>query len=100
MSRIPPAHLEAMVAIDSDALVSVDEEQRIVLFNRGAETTFGYRADEGMGQPLDVLLPEAARHAHRSYVQHFGGAGPTARLAGERATVQGRRKNGEVFPAE
>lgn len=100
MSRIPSAHLEAMIAIDSDAIVSVDEHQRIVLFNRGAEATFGYSAREVIGQPLDILLPESARSVHHAHVERFGGGASAARLAGERATVQGRRKNGELFPAE
>ncbi|HET7461779.1 MAG TPA: PAS domain-containing sensor histidine kinase [Longimicrobium sp.] len=89
-----------IVDLASEAIVSVDEDQRIVLFNRGAERIFGYGAAEIAGEPLARLVPEAQRGAHAAQVAAFAATGATARPMGARAEVRGVRKSGEEFPAE
>ena len=98
--RASEAKFSGILAIAADAIVTVDESQRIVHFNTGAEQIFGYAAHEMMGQPLDILLPERTRAAHRGYVADFGRTAETARRMGHRREVAGRRRNGEEFPAE
>jgi PAS domain S-box-containing protein len=79
----------------------VDIEQRILLFNEAAETTFGYRADEIIGKSIDLILPERQRQAHRRYIQEFGGEkAETRRMRSLRGEVLGVRKDGSEFPAE
>lgn len=95
------AKFSGIISIAADAIIAVDQGYRIVIFNRSAESIFGYSANEIMGQSLDVLLPEILRGAHRHHVQSFENVRETARHMGERArTIVGRRKNGEEFPAE
>ena len=94
------ARLSGIVAIAADAIVSLDEQQRITLFNDGAETIFGYTRDEAMGQPLSMLLPEKFRASHGDHIRSFANADVSARRMGERGEILGRRKNGETFFAE
>lgn len=91
---------EQILEIAADAIVTVDETQDIVHFNRGAEQMFGYAAAEVLGTPLDRLLPERFRAAHEGYVRAFGRSAETARLMGHRREVYGLRKSGAEFPAE
>jgi PAS domain S-box-containing protein len=83
-----------------DAIVSVDQDQRIILFNQGAERLFGYRAREVVGQPLGTLLPESYRAGHAHHVRRFRTQEVAARRMGERGSISARRKDGTVFPAE
>lgn len=94
------ARFHGIVGISADAIISVDEEQKIILFNEGAEHIFGYTADEALGQPLDLLLPERFRASHRGHVRAFGEGEDRARRMGHRRAIAGLRKSGEEFPAE
>lgn len=94
------AQLAAIVSLAADAIISVDEEQRITAFNQGAERIFGYAADEVIGRPLDVLLPERFGAAHRRHLKEFAASEDRARRMGERLEIAGLRKSGEEFPAD
>lgn len=88
--------------IDSvmDAVISLDADQRIILFNEAAEKMFGYQAAEVMGQPLDCLLPPRFRNVHARHIRVFGQTGVTNRVMGGLGVISGLRANGEEFPLE
>ena len=87
--------------LSQDAIISVDTEQRIILFNEAAESTFGYRVDEVIGKSLDVILPERHRLAHQRHIQEFGNVqAATRRMRSLRGEVVGVRRDGSEFPAE
>ncbi len=94
------ARLAGIVAIAADAIISIDQQQLITLFNDGAETIFGYTREEAIGQPLSLLLPEKFRDLHVDHIRSFGAANVNARRMGERGEILGRRKSGETFFAE
>jgi len=98
--RISDARFADIINNAADAVISVDEHQRIVLFNHGAEKIFGYAASEILGQPLDVLLPARFGAMHRRHIQNFAAAPETARHMAQRGEIWGRRKDGAEFPAE
>ncbi|HEX6558261.1 MAG TPA: ATP-binding protein [Longimicrobiales bacterium] len=98
--RVSEAKFAGIISIASDAIISIDADQVVQNFNRGAEEIFGYSAHEVLGKQLDVLLPMRFHHSHKGHVRSFGDSGVTARRMGERREISGRRKNGEEFPAE
>ncbi len=90
-----------------DGIITIDEGQRIVTFNGGAERMFGCAASTVIGGPLDRLLPESVREKHASDVRAFGEEQSAARAMAQashrsppeqRRTLFGRRMNGEQFP--
>lgn len=95
------SRLFARVAeVSTDAIISVDSEQRIVYFNRGAEQIFRWSREEMLGRPLSDLLPERFRGAHTRHLIEFGRSDVTARVMGERLPIAGLRRDGSEFPAE
>lgn len=91
---------ESIVSLSADAIITIDDAQKIVLFNRGAGTIFGWDAAEILGRSLDVLLPERFRGAHARHIRAFGNAPEVARRMGERRPVFGLRRDGTEFPAD
>ena len=83
-----------------DGIITVDEEEKIVLYNRAAEKIFGWPGREAMGRPLDVLLPERYRAAHHEHIRRFAATGVTSRRMGGTAVIYGLRASGEEFPME
>ncbi|MBV8899856.1 MAG: PAS domain S-box protein [Verrucomicrobia bacterium] len=88
--------------IDSamDAIISVDESQRVVLFNAAAERVFGCPAAEALGRPLDRFIPARYRTAHRGHVRAFARTGVTSRTMGKLGELSGLRADGREFPIE
>jgi len=98
--RASEAKFSGILAIAADAIITVDESQRILHYNRGAEEIFGYTEAEMVGQPLSVLLPPRYRAAHGGHMRAFSKSPDTARRMGERREIFGIRKDGTEFPAE
>jgi len=98
--RESEARFSGIVSIASEAIISVDEHQNIVVYNEGAERTFGWKREDVLGRPLDMLLPERFRERHRQHVRTFAGGPSQSRGMAERTPIAGLRKNGVEFPAE
>ena len=84
----------------SDAILSVNEQGCIMLFNKGAELVFGYSADEILGEPLERLLPPRFAGGHADHLLRFVESGDTHRLLRGRDGIWGLHKDGHEFPAE
>ena len=99
-AREAAAKFAGIMAIAADAIVVIDSSHRIMHFNHGAESIFGYSAAEAEGQPLSRLLPDRFREVHGHHVAEFDQSPDTARRMGHRRAVSGLRKDGTEFPAE
>ena len=99
--ELHPALKIDVLALVADSVICTDENGLILVFNPAAEQAFGYGAHEVIGRPVEMLLPLCDRPDHVAQVRDFARKdGAPHRLMGHRREVRGRRKNGEVFPAE
>jgi PAS domain S-box-containing protein len=89
--------LTAVVNSASDAIINVDEDGRITLFNPAAARIFGHAPEHMVGQPLDVLLPPNQRGIHLARLQRFSDSPSTTRPVGR---VKGVRADGQVLELE
>ena len=55
----------------SEGIIVIDPQQRIVKSNQAASNMFGYRSEELLGQPLDILIPKNYRSSHSKNVEKF-----------------------------
>lgn len=95
------AMFSEIIAMAADAIISIDDEQRITMFNDGAEKIFGYARAEVLGARLGMLLPERSRARHDAHLHAFTAGDESARRMGQRASViVGLRKTGQEFPAD
>ncbi len=94
------ARVSGIVDSAMDAIIIADDEQRIVLFNSAAEKVFRWPRAAVLGQPLDMLIPERLRTAHRAHIDRFGQTGVTSRGMDDTTVLVGLRANGEEFPID
>ncbi|MGC2325003.1 MAG: PAS domain S-box protein [Terriglobales bacterium] len=94
------ARLAGIIDSAMDAILTVDEQHRIVLFNPAAEKMFGCPAATALGQPLDRFMPERFRAAHVQHHHAFGETGVTQREMERLGSLCGLRSSGEEFPIE
>ncbi len=92
--------LSSIVASAMDAIVTVDEHQRIVLFNAAAETMFRCPQAEAVGQPIERFIPARFRAAHSAHLQKFGESGSPNRATGTLDSLWAVRTDGEEFQME
>ncbi|MEY8689511.1 MAG: PAS domain S-box protein [Leptothrix sp. (in: b-proteobacteria)] len=83
-----------------DAIVAIDAQQNIVIFNRAAEHMFGLPAAAALGRPLANLLPERFRRVHVQHLQRFMAAQVRSRSTAEGRDIIGLRHDGTEFPIE
>jgi PAS domain S-box-containing protein len=83
-----------------DAIIAVDQDQHIVVFNAAAEKVFGCPAREAIGSPVSRFIPQRFQADHREHIRKFGETGVTNRSMGRLDGLWAVRSNGEEFPIE
>lgn len=96
---LPDGVFRALMEAAPDAMVCTAADGRVVLVNAEAERLFGYQREELVGQPVEILVPAAARAVH---AEHRAGymAEPRHRPMGANLPLAGRRRDASTFPAE
>ena len=87
--------LDSMVV----GVVTVDEMGVVQSFNPGAKRIFGYEPDEVTGKNVSMLMPRPHRSRHDTYIANYLRTGE-AKVVGKGREVEGRRKDGSIFPIE
>lgn len=83
-----------------DGVVTIDERGTIRWHNSALEKIFGYQSAEMEGQNITLLMPEPYRSEHDNYLGHYVAGGQPRIISQGQRLVQGKRKNGEIFPLE
>ncbi|WP_275794615.1 PAS domain-containing sensor histidine kinase [Ralstonia syzygii] len=94
------ARLAGIIRSSMEAIISVDEHQRIVLFNPMAETLFGCPAGHAIGRPLGDFIPERFRSVHEAHVRRFSVTGVSERQMGKQRALFALHADGREFPIE
>jgi two-component system sensor kinase FixL len=97
--QITDARWRAVFNTARDAIISIDADGVITLFNPAAEQVFGYAAAEVLGRNVSMLMPAPYDAQHGEYIRRYQSTGE-ARAIGRVRAVQALRKSGEVFPIE
>ena len=95
----PEIDFQHLLASAPDGIVIADERGHIVLANDQVSRIFGYERTELVGQPVEMLMPDALRSAHVAHRERYF-LKPTTRPMGLHLDLIGRRKDGSEFPVE
>lgn len=92
--------LNSIVQSAMDAIITLDQDHNILLFNKAAETLFQCSADEALGTPISRFIPARVRQQHHSDILKFQQSPITARSMGRPGAVYALRTDGHEFPIE
>lgn len=85
---------EQIVKYVDDAIISINEKHEIILFNQGAQKTFGYTEKEILGKHLNILVPQNFRNFHDKFIDDFGKRNSGPKIMGDNREVLAVRKDG------
>lgn len=98
--RAAEARFQMVLATAADAIILVDAKQNILTFNQGAELTFGYSAEEVIGQPVEHLIPKRLRRNHHRHIEDFVADMRTSKPMSQNQLAYGLHRDGHEFPIE
>ena len=93
------ARLESVLNTAVDGIVVIDEQARILMFNRACESLFGYKAEEVMGRNVKCIMPDSYASEHDQYMHNYLSTG-TRKIIGIGREVSARHRDGTVFPID
>ena len=91
------ALFQTLIATAVDGIMVIDDQSMIEVYSGACERLFGYLPEEVIGRNVSMLMPAPYRAAHDGYVNHYTATGEK-RIIGIGREVQGRRKDGTIFP--
>src|SRR6516225_2133225 len=92
--------LAGIIGSAMDAIIAVDDAQRIVLFNAAAEKIFACPTNEAIGSSVERFIPQRFRGGHGTRARRFAESGVTNRMLHDLGILWGLRATGEEFPIE
>jgi len=90
--------LREAVENTNEGFVTIDQDHKVIFFNRAAEKIFGYSREEVIGKDLSTIMSSTCAKDHKSAVRRYLDTGMGRSLGHERELLA-TRKNGKQFPA-
>jgi len=97
--RTSEARNRAIMETANDCIITADSIGYIRSWNKAAATIFGYSADEAVGQPLTLIVPEKFKAAHERGIERVSGGGKH-HVIGKTVELEGCHKEGHTIPVE
>jgi PAS domain S-box-containing protein len=97
--RYSEEQYRTVVETATDAVVSIDENSKILFVSPATTKIFGYDTSELIGRPLMMLMPESLRKLHKAGFRRYLATGER-HLNWQGAELTALRKNGQEFPVE
>ncbi len=98
--QVISSRYEAVVQSAYDGIISIDEQQRVMLMNKAAGEIFGIDPSSAIGAPITNYMPARYREKHGDYVEHFKKSTLNSRPMQERSAITGLRLDGKEIPLE
>ena len=93
------SNLEAITRTINDAVITADQQGRIISWNRAAQSMFQYVASEVISKSLILIIPDRFRKAHEEGIKRVV-TGGKHHVIGKTVELWGKRKDGSEFPIE
>ena len=98
--RASESTLSGIVGSAMDAIITVNDKYEVVLFNAAAEKMFECSAEDAIGRPLDIFIPELFRTGNCENIRRFSEAGTTNSAMKSSGVLRAKRASAEEFPIE
>jgi two-component system, LuxR family, sensor kinase FixL len=94
-----PAESLLLSVLDTavDAIIIIDDQARILVYNQACERLFGYKAAEAIGQNVRLIMPDEYAHHHDRYLAQYASTGHR-KIIGIGREVRAQHRDGTVFP--
>lgn len=94
-----PAESLLLSVLDTavDAIIIIDDQARILVYNQACERLFGYKAAEALGQNVRLIMPEEFARHHDRYISDYLSTGQR-KIIGVGREVRAQHRDGSVFP--
>lgn len=94
------ARLSSVIESAMDAIIIVDAEQRVRLFNPAAEKIFGCTQADALGETIERFIPARFQRKHAEHVRNFFATGVSRRSSDAQSELFAMRSDGQEFPIE